>query len=175
MVRRVIAHAVDKATDNAKVKEHARGKGPGQTRARAPLAAAFEAVDRFPVLVESRQGCMSAATAETPAVGELAEAVESDVALTIAVMRAADRAAAPGGVGGSQAVEVAKPAGVRAIADEVATYDPSRPTHLAADARSASAPRPGDPSRRRADRRAVGRPPATSWRWRPSFTTWGAS
>src|SRR5919109_250076 len=63
-----------------------RGPAPGRR-----LAEAFDAVERFPVLIESRDRVMAAATAETARVGEITEAVESDVALTIAVMRFANR------------------------------------------------------------------------------------
>src|SRR3954453_19723074 len=72
-----------------------RGPAPGSR-----LAEAFEAVERFPVLVESRERVMRSATADTARVGEIVETVESDVALTIAVMRFANRAAgkASGGV-----------------------------------------------------------------------------
>ena len=60
--------------------------GPGQ-----PLGRGFEAVERFPVLVESRERVIAAATAETARVGELVEAVEADVSLTISVLRFANR------------------------------------------------------------------------------------
>jgi putative nucleotidyltransferase with HDIG domain len=51
------------------------------------LAEAFEAVERFPVLIESRERVIAAATAETARVGELVEAVEADVSLAISVLR----------------------------------------------------------------------------------------
>jgi HD-like signal output (HDOD) protein len=75
-----------------------------QGRAAAPapgarLAAAFEAVEKFPALIESRSRVMQAATAETARVGDLVEAVESDVALTIAVLRFANRSGSGGSVG----------------------------------------------------------------------------
>ncbi len=112
------------------------GKGklhelPGQKGARqgpAPgsrLADAFEAVERFPVLVESRERVMRAATAETSRIGELIETVESDVALTIAVLRFANRSGV--GVGGvatvPDAIDVLKPSGVLAIAGTAPFYD----------------------------------------------------
>src|ERR1700712_5090166 len=68
--------------------------GNGARRAAAPgsrLAEAFEAVERFPVLIESRERVIAAATAETTRVGELVETVESDVALAISVLRFANR------------------------------------------------------------------------------------
>src|ERR1700750_1365709 len=83
----------------------------GSRAAPAPgsrLAEAFEAVERFPVLIESRERVITAATAETARPGDIVEAVESDVALTIAVLRQANRTghkaggvgAAPGPPGG---------------------------------------------------------------------------
>ena len=98
----------------ASTKTHSNGKVQGQAdaprgrrrdarRPGARLAAAFEAVERFPALVESRARVMQAATAETARVGELVEAVESDVALTIAVLRFANRG------GGRAAASAASP------------------------------------------------------------------
>jgi len=90
------------------------------------LAEAFEAVERFPVLLESRERVMRAATAETARVGEIIEAVESDVALTMAVLQFANRSGArnSGTVASIPvAVEVLKPSGVLAIAGTAPTYD----------------------------------------------------
>ena len=114
-----------KTQTNGKVKSHAaRGKGGEKPAPGARLAAAFEAVDRFPVLVESQARVMKAATAETARVGEIIEAVESDVALTVAVLRAANRAGAPQGVATiPEAVEVVKSSGVLAIAGTASVFD----------------------------------------------------
>jgi putative nucleotidyltransferase with HDIG domain len=89
------------------------------------LAEAFEAVERFPVLIESRERVIAAATAETARVGELVEAVEADVALAISVLRFANRGGmTAGGVGGiPDAVEVLKPSGVLAIAGTAPSFD----------------------------------------------------
>src|SRR2546423_10619942 len=70
--------------------------GPKSSARGAPapgsrLAEAFEAVERFPVLIESRERVIAASTAETARVGELVETVESDVALAISVLRFANR------------------------------------------------------------------------------------
>src|SRR5882757_9731356 len=85
---------------NKKVKPPAVRKGAEKPAPGARLAAAFEGVDRFPVLVESQARVMKAATAETVRTGEVVEAVESDVALTVAVLRAANRGGSPGGIAG---------------------------------------------------------------------------
>jgi putative nucleotidyltransferase with HDIG domain len=102
-------------------------RGKPSSAAPAPgarLAAAFEAVERFPALIESRSRVMRAATAETARVGELIDAVESDVALTIAVLRYANRSGTGSGVGSiPQAVEVLKPSGVLAIAGTSPVFD----------------------------------------------------
>jgi putative nucleotidyltransferase with HDIG domain len=118
----------------ATTKPHSNGKanadavsGKGRAALPAPgarLAAAFEAVERFPALIESRTRVMQAATAETSRVGELVETVEADVALTIAVLRFANRTNGGGGVGSvPEAIDVLKPSGVLAIAGTAPVFD----------------------------------------------------
>ncbi|HWN73914.1 MAG TPA: HDOD domain-containing protein [Solirubrobacterales bacterium] len=104
------------------------GARAGSRAAAAPgsrLAEAFEAVERFPVLVESRERVITAATADTARPGDIVEAVESDVALTIAVLRQANRTGhKAGGVAGiPAALEVLKPAGVLALAGTAPSFD----------------------------------------------------
>ena len=117
--------ATTRQQGNGKVhKADANHGGVGAPAPGARLAAAFEAVEKFPALIESRTRVMAAATAETARVGELVEAVEADVALTIAVLRFANRS----GIGGSvasipQAVEVLRPSGVLAIAGTAPVFD----------------------------------------------------
>jgi putative nucleotidyltransferase with HDIG domain len=114
-----------KPQTNGKVKAHAVPTKAGEKPAPgARLAAAFEAVDRFPVLVESQARVMKAATAETARVGEVVEAVETDVALTVAVLRAANRGGPPQGASTiPEAVDVLKPSGVLAIAGTSSVFD----------------------------------------------------
>jgi putative nucleotidyltransferase with HDIG domain len=102
-----------------------RAKTPAKPAPGARLAAAFEAVERFPVLVESQSRVMKAATAETARVGEIVEAVESDVALAIAVLRAANRGGSPPGGAATipEAVDLLKPSGVLAIAGTASDFD----------------------------------------------------
>src|SRR3954451_22886618 len=93
------------------------GARTGSRAAPAPgsrLAEAFEAVERYPVLVESRDRVINAATAETARAGEIVEAVESDVALAVSVLRNANRSGLhAGGVASiPTAIELLKPAGV---------------------------------------------------------------
>lgn len=114
------------AQGNGKVPVHESAKA-GSRAAPAPgsrLAEAFEAVERYPVLVESRERVIVAATAETARSGDIIEAVEGDVALAISVLRHANRGALGGGVAGiPAAVEQLKPAGVLAIAGTAPSFD----------------------------------------------------
>ena len=118
----------------ADAKTHTNGKGKAhdvpvkKAKAAAPgsrLAEAFEAVERFPVLLESRERVMRAATAETARIGEIVETVESDIALSVAVLRFGNRAGrSPGGIATiPEAVDVLKPSGVLAIAGTAPIYD----------------------------------------------------
>jgi putative nucleotidyltransferase with HDIG domain len=114
--------------DVAAKTQDAPAKGAGTRGAPAPgsrLAEAFEAVERFPVLIESRERVIAAATAETARVGELVEAVEADVSLTISVLRFANRSGlVAGGVAGiPDAIDVLKPSGVLAIAGTAPSFD----------------------------------------------------
>jgi putative nucleotidyltransferase with HDIG domain len=89
------------------------------------LAEAFEAVERFPVLIESRERVIAATTAETARVGDIVAAVEGDVALTIAVLRHANRGGlVAGGIASiPTALDVLKPAGVLALAGTAPSFD----------------------------------------------------
>jgi putative nucleotidyltransferase with HDIG domain len=101
-----------------------RGKSGAKPAPGARLAAAFESVDRFPVLVESQARVMKAATAETARVGDVVAAVEADVALTISVLRSANRGGPPQGAATiPEAVEILKPSGVLAIAGTASVFD----------------------------------------------------
>jgi putative nucleotidyltransferase with HDIG domain len=114
--------------DGSLPSEEIPAKAAGSRGGAAPgsrLAEAFEAVERFPVLVESRERVIAAATGDTARIGDLIEAVETDVSLTISVLRFANRSGvASGGVGGiPEAVEVLKPSGVLAIAGTAPSFD----------------------------------------------------
>jgi putative nucleotidyltransferase with HDIG domain len=121
------------AQSNGKVPLHESAKAESRA-APAPgsrLAEAFEAVERYPVLVESRERVIAAATAETARAGEIVEAVESDVALAISVLRHANRGGLTGGGVASvpAAVETLKPAGVLAIAGTAPSFDFFEPSN----------------------------------------------
>src|SRR6266571_1971614 len=54
------------------------------------LTAAFEALEVFPALAESRNRLLSLIAEERPSTGDVVRAIESDVALVISVMRLAN-------------------------------------------------------------------------------------
>jgi len=54
------------------------------------LTAAFEALEVFPALAESRNRLLTLVSDERPSVGDMVRAIESDVALVIAIMRLAN-------------------------------------------------------------------------------------
>jgi putative nucleotidyltransferase with HDIG domain len=105
-----------------KLKAADRGAGHGGQR----LAAAFDAVSDLPALAESRRRLMSASDAATVSSDELAAAIESDTALAIQVMRAANNGGGPHGRTGGirQAVDVLTAPRIREIVEGVDTYDP---------------------------------------------------
>src|SRR5215217_7036346 len=55
------------------------------------LTAAFEALERSPALAESRNRVLALVAEDRPSSGEVVAAIESDVALVIAVLRLANR------------------------------------------------------------------------------------
>jgi DNA-binding CsgD family transcriptional regulator/HD-like signal output (HDOD) protein len=90
------------------------------------LTAAFEALEAFPVLVESRDRVLRLFTEDRPSVGEIVSAVESDVALTIAVLRLANRVEGRhrGRVESIvRSVDVLTPEAVQALAARARTFD----------------------------------------------------
>jgi len=90
------------------------------------LTAAFEALEAFPVLVESRNRVMRLFESGEPATADVVAAVEADVALAVAVMRLANRleGRTRGHVESAvKAVEVLSPRTVHAIASRARTFD----------------------------------------------------
>jgi putative nucleotidyltransferase with HDIG domain len=89
------------------------------------LTMAFEALEAFPALAESRDRLLSVISKDHVATADVVSAVESDVALIIAVLRLANRAKDGRGridtvVG---AVETLNPHTVQAVANRVRTFD----------------------------------------------------
>jgi putative nucleotidyltransferase with HDIG domain len=115
---------------------HALTETPASQTAAAPrrhneghgrrLTAAFEALEAFPALAESRNRILRLLTEERSSTSDLVTAVESDVALTIAVMRVANQV--QGKYRGRveslvAAVDVLSPQAVRALARRTRTFD----------------------------------------------------
>ncbi len=89
------------------------------------LTLAFEALEAFPALAESRNRLLAVIAKDNVATADVVAAVESDVALIIAVLRLANRATGSAGkvdtaVG---AVELLSPQTVHAVANRVRTFD----------------------------------------------------
>src|SRR6266480_3291981 len=90
------------------------------------LTAAFEALEAFPALAESRNRVLRLVREEHSSVGDVVAAVESDVSLVIAVLRIANRApAAKRGKIASipEAMKLLTPSGVEALASRTAVFD----------------------------------------------------
>ena len=111
------------ATKSKKASGGAIGKG-GQR-----LSAAFEAVNTLPALSETTDRVAKLASTDTSSAGDLAEAIESDTAVAIAVMRAANNGGGPRGrvANVPDAIEVLTPAGVGAVVGGLQTYDLFQP------------------------------------------------
>ncbi|MGH2878528.1 MAG: HDOD domain-containing protein [Solirubrobacteraceae bacterium] len=89
------------------------------------LMLAFEALDAFPALSESRERLLAVISKENVATADVVTAVESDVALIIAVMRLANDARTNGERVETvvQAVEQLTPQAVLGLANRVRTFD----------------------------------------------------
>jgi putative nucleotidyltransferase with HDIG domain len=104
----------------------ANGQGKGGQR----LAAAFDAVSRMPALEETVERVVKAASQESSSVTEITELVETDTAMAIAVMKSANNGGGPRGRVSNvpDAIEALTPAGIRAVATSLATYDLLQPS-----------------------------------------------
>src|SRR5918911_1915618 len=90
------------------------------------LTAAFEALEAFPALAESRNRLLRVVRQERVSTGEVVAAVESDVALVISVLRLGNQV--EGKTRGKvesvvQAVELLSPEAVQALATRARTFD----------------------------------------------------
>ena len=98
-----------------------RNEGHGQR-----LTAAFDALERFPALAESRNRVLALVAEERPSTAEVVGAIESDVALVISVLRLANGAegARHGRVESIvEAVEVLSPEAVQRLAAGAETFE----------------------------------------------------
>jgi HD-like signal output (HDOD) protein/DNA-binding CsgD family transcriptional regulator len=86
---------------------------------------AFEALEAFPALAESRDRLLSVISKDHVATADIVNAVESDVALIIAVLRLANRAQTARGRIDTvvKAVELLTPQTVQAVASRARTFD----------------------------------------------------
>ncbi len=108
-------------TDPYAVRDRRLNEGHGRR-----LTAAFEALEAFPVLAESRNRVMRLFESGEPATADVVAAVEGDVALAVTVLRLANgvegrsRGQVESAVAG---VEVLSPRSVLAIATRARTFD----------------------------------------------------
>jgi putative nucleotidyltransferase with HDIG domain len=108
-------------TDPYATRERHHNEGHGRR-----LTTAFEALEAYPVLVESRNRVLRLFEDGEPAVGDVIAAVEADVALTVTVVRLANQVEGPtrGRVESVVAgVDVLSPRTVHAIASRARTFD----------------------------------------------------
>jgi HD-like signal output (HDOD) protein/DNA-binding CsgD family transcriptional regulator len=89
------------------------------------LTMAFEALEAFPALAESRNRLLAVISKDHVATADVVAAVESDVALITAVLRLANRAKASAGKVDTAvaAVELLSPQTVQAVGSRVRTFD----------------------------------------------------
>lgn len=116
-----ITASTKRSTDPYVSRERHHNEGQGRR-----LTAAFEALEAFPMLIATRTRVLQLFEEGEPATADLIRAVEGDLALTIAVMRLANKGE-DGGRGNVdtvvQAVEALSPGTVLALAQRARTYD----------------------------------------------------
>jgi putative nucleotidyltransferase with HDIG domain len=112
--------------------------GPAQVSERAEalpksnaerLAAALDSVEQLPVLGAARDRVLDLASGERAVDGALAEGIESDVALTAAVLRAASAVPGDSPSGVPAAVQILGQHGVRIAALSLPSYEPLEAGH----------------------------------------------
>ena len=107
-------------SNSASVQRH-HNEGHGRR-----LTAAFEALEAFPALAESRNRLLRLASAERVSPADIVATVESDIALVISVMRLSNQLDGPrrGRVESIvKAVEILSPESVQALATSARTFD----------------------------------------------------
>ena len=118
--RRAVNPATKQAAAPAPPAERHQNEGHGRR-----LTLAFEALEAFPALAESRNRLLAVIARDHVATADIVSAVESDVALIIAVLRMANRSEDGRGRVDTAvaAVELLNPATVQALANRVRTFD----------------------------------------------------
>src|SRR5205807_1244010 len=122
------AHGRHRISGDVRERRAARARGDAaayRPRARRRLTMAFEALEGFPALAESRDRLLAIVSKDHVATADVVSAVESDVALIIAVLRLANRVQDGRGrvdtvVG---AVERLSARTVQAVANRMRTFD----------------------------------------------------
>jgi putative nucleotidyltransferase with HDIG domain len=104
----------------------ARPMGAGGRR----LAASFDSISSLPALAEARERLVTLAESPSSSPGQIADVVESDAAIAIAILQAANNGNGPRGRTGGvpEAIDSLSPARVVAIAARMDTYDLLGPT-----------------------------------------------
>src|SRR3954452_12354380 len=118
-VEAATARAAAVEEPEALVRRHNEGHG-------RRLTAAFEALEAYPALAEPRHRVLPVVRDERASTGDVVAAVESDVALIVAVLRMANRTGSKkkGKVASvPEAVEILTPDGVEALAARTTTFD----------------------------------------------------
>ena len=116
-----LAAVTEVPTDPYAGRERRHNEGHGRR-----LTAAFEALEAYPVLVESRNRVLRLFEAGEPSTADVVGAVEADVALTVTVVRLANQVDGPnaGRIDSVvQGVEALSPHTVHAIASRARTFD----------------------------------------------------
>jgi len=101
------------------------GAGRSSGRGGHRLSAAFDAVNHLPALSETVARVKQLTAKGGSTTGELTDLIESDTAVTVAVLRAANNGGGPRGRVSSvpDAVDLLKPEGVQSLAGRLDTYD----------------------------------------------------
>ncbi len=109
------------ATPASAAAASARPMGAGGRR----LAAVFDQISSLPALAEARERLVTLAEATSTSIAQMADVIESDAALAIAVMQAANNGNGPRGRTGGvpEAIESLSTTRVLAIAARMETYD----------------------------------------------------
>lgn len=99
----------------------ARPRGAGGRR----LAASFDSISSLPALAEARERLVALAESPSSAANQIADVIESDAAIAIAIMQAANNGNGPRGRTGGvpAAIDSLSPTRVVAIAARLETYD----------------------------------------------------
>jgi putative nucleotidyltransferase with HDIG domain len=99
----------------------AAGDAPRHT-----LSAAFERIERLPALAEPRERLLALLRQERPPMGDVVATIESDIALVIGVLRAANLVAPKPGRGVAavrEAVEALAPRGLEVLVERIPAVD----------------------------------------------------